>query len=261
MNYPKIVNIERVIEETDNIKTVIFPFKDKVNPGQFFMILIPDVDEIPMSVSYISDDHKGFTFRKVGNATSELYKLGEGDLIGIRGPLGNGFSLDGDKILFVGGGTGISALAPAVEKASSKTKEITVLIGVKSKKELFFEKRIKKTGVKLYVATDDGSYGYKGYASDLAESLLNEEIYDSVITCGPEAMMKKVVDLSLMMNIGVQASLERYIKCGMGLCGQCAICGGLRVCRDGPVFDGDVLKNCEEFGFYKRDASGRKVPV
>jgi dihydroorotate dehydrogenase electron transfer subunit len=89
--------------------------------------------------------------------------------------------------------------------------------------------------------------------------MLNEHKFDSVITCGPEIMMKKLLEMS--GKIPFQASLERYMKCGFGICGQCCIGKGLRVCKDGPVFDGETLKNIEEFGTYKRDASGKKIPL
>jgi len=253
----KIKNIIEVKKETNAVKTFLFDYSEKVIPGQFFMIWIPDVDEIPMSVSYINKDAIGITFRKVGDATKSLFDLEEGDKIGLRGPYGNGFNISGKKILFVGGGTGIAMMAPAVEEATRKNISSTVIIGVKNKSELFFENRLKKSGAKIYISTDDGSKGCKGFASDLAKEIIGKEKFTSVLTCGPEIMMKKLLDIC--KNIELQASLERYMKCSIGLCGQCCIGEGLRVCKEGPVFDGKTLKNVEDFGIYKRDASGRKV--
>ena len=91
MNYPKIVEITEITKENQNVKTIKFKLLEKTTPGQFFMIWIPGVDEIPMSVSYIDKNVKGFTFRKVGEATDALFKLKKGDKIGIKGPYGNGF--------------------------------------------------------------------------------------------------------------------------------------------------------------------------
>ena len=221
------------------------------------MIWIPGVDEIPMSVSYITKNVKGITFRKVGDATKALFNLKEGDKIGIRGPYGNGFKFNGKKILFVGGGTGIAMMASAVEQATKKNISATVILGAKSKKELFFEDRIKKYGVEVHITTDDGSQGHKGFTTDLAEKLISKNKYDLVLTCGPEIMMKKLVEIC--GNIPFQASLERYMKCGIGICGQCTVGKGLRVCEEGPVFDGKTLKNIEDFGVFKRDAAGRKI--
>ena len=122
---------------------------------------------------------------------------------------------------------------------------------------IFFEEKLKNKDIKLYVSTDDGSQGYNGFASDLADDLLKKQEFASVITCGPEIMMKKLLDNC--KNIPFQASLERFMKCAVGLCGQCCIGEGIRVCKEGPVLDGAILKNIKEFGAYKRDAAGRKV--
>jgi dihydroorotate dehydrogenase electron transfer subunit len=259
MNYPKITKIIEIRKEAKDTKTILFKDSVEMIPGQFFMIWIPGVDEIPMSVSYIDKDIKGITFRKIGDATKALYNLKKDDKMGIRGPYGNGFKINGKNLLFVGGGTGIAMITPAVEEATSKKITSTVVLGVKNKDELFFEKRLQKTGAKIFVATDDGSKGDKGFATDLAEKMLNEHKFDSVLTCGPEIMMKKLLEIS--GKIPFQASLERYMKCGFGICGQCCIGKGLRVCKDGPVFDGETLKDIEEFGKYKRDASGKKIPL
>ena len=141
-----------------------------------------------MSVSYIDKNLKGFTFRNVGEATDALFKLKDGDKIGIKGPYGNGFKIKGKKILFVGGGTGIAMLGPAVEEAKNKNVSATVVLGVKNKNELFFEKRFKELGAKTHVTTDDGSKGYKGFATDFAKDILSKERFDLIITCGPESV-------------------------------------------------------------------------
>ncbi|KYK23672.1 hypothetical protein AYK21_01995 [Thermoplasmatales archaeon SG8-52-2] len=257
MNYPEIVEILETKKENSKIKTIKIEFNGNINPGQFFMIWIPGVDEIPMSVSYIDKKVKGITFKNVGNATKELFNLNVGEKIGIRGPYGNGFNIIGKNILFVAGGTGIAMIAPSVEKAIEYNIKTTVLLGVKNKKELFFENRIKKSGADLFVCTDDGSYGYKGFVTCLAEDKISNNQFDQILTCGPEIMMKKLFEIS--KNISFQASLERYMKCGFGLCGQCCVGDGLRVCKEGPVFDEKTLNNIEDFGVYKRDATGKKV--
>jgi dihydroorotate dehydrogenase electron transfer subunit len=257
MNYPVVTKIIEIKNDNSEVKTLYFKNFEKIVPGQFFMIWIPGVDEIPMSASYIDKNIKGFTFRKIGDATEALFNLKKGQLIGIRGPYGNGFKFNGKNILFVGGGTGTATIAPAVEEAIKKKHLATVVIGVKTKDELFFEERLKKSGAKVYITTDDGSKGFKGFATDIVKNILTENKFNSILACGPEIMMKKLLDMS--GNISFQASLERYMKCGFGLCGQCTIGNGLRVCKDGPVFDGKTLKNINDFGIFKRDAAGRKV--
>lgn len=256
MNYPKIVKIAETKKEAENIKTSMFKYDEKVKPGQFFMVWIPGIDEIPMSASY-TDNFKGITVEQVGEATKALFKMKKGDKIGIRGPYGNGFKTPKGKVLFVAGGTGIIPIASLIEKI--KKKNVIVVFGAKTKDELFFMSRIKKSS-KLLISTDDGSFGHHGFASDLAKEVLRKEKIDSIITCGPEIMMKKILDLGFKKKIPVQASLERWMKCGIGICDSCAL-NGYHVCKDGPVFDDKKLGKMEDFGRFKRDVSGRKVKI
>ena len=195
MNYPKISEIINVKKENPIVKTLIFKYNKKTIPGQFFMIWIPGLDEIPMSASFINENKKGITFKKVGEATETLFNFNKGDKIGIRGPYGNGFSIIGKRALFIGGGSGIATITPAIEEYLKRKINTTVILGIKNKNELFFENRIKKYNVKVHVTSEDGSYGYTGLATDLAEDLIANNDYDSVLTCGPEKMMKKIFDI------------------------------------------------------------------
>jgi dihydroorotate dehydrogenase electron transfer subunit len=255
----RIVKVKESKLEARETKTITFSFPVSTSPGQFYMVWIPGVDEIPMSVSFIDKQVKGITFRKVGEATSHLFHLKPGEKIGIRGPYGKGFNIKGEHILFVGGGTGIATIAPAAEEALKKGIKVTVVLGAKNKKELFFKERFKNC--KLYVTTDDGSEGIKGKASDLAKKILEGGGIDAILTCGPEIMMKKLFEYWKDTSSYFEASLERYIKCAIGVCGQCCIGKGLRVCSEGPVFDGETLKRASDFGVFRRDASGRKEKV
>jgi dihydroorotate dehydrogenase electron transfer subunit len=257
MNYPQISDIIELKQENPDVKTLYFEYDKTIKPGQFLMVWIPSIDEIPMSISYNENKKKGITFKNVGDATSALFNLKKQDKIGIRGPYGNGFLIHGKNPLFVGGGSGISTIAPIVEAYINQRIKTTVIIGAKNKNEIFFENRFKEYGSEVFVTTDDGSKGFKGCATDLAKELINKNEFDSIITCGPEKMMKVLFDIS--EKIHFQASLERYMKCGFGICGQCCVGEGLRVCVEGPVFDRDILKNIKDFGVFKRDASGLKV--
>ncbi len=257
MNRPLITTVLSNITEATDIKTITFRSPGDVKPGQFFMIWIPGVDEIPMSVSQITKNVIGITFRNIGDATQALSQLQKGDQIGIRGPYGNGFTLHGKHLLFVGGGTGIGMLAPLVWQAKKKKLSTTVILGVKTKDQLFFKDRFQRIGAHVLISTDDGSLGYKGFASELAKDIIKKERIDAVYTCGPEQMMSAL--LSLCKTIPLQASLERYMKCAIGICGQCCIGRGLRVCVDGPIFEGKTLKKIEDFGSFHRDAAGRKI--
>jgi NAD(P)H-flavin reductase len=118
----------------------------------------------------------------------------------------------------------------------------------------------------LHICTDDGSAGYRGLASQLAHSLIMErkesgqEMFKGLAACGPEPMMLTLLELAGLHGLRCQFSLERFMKCGVGICDSCTM-DGLQICRDGPVFDGAALSEMGEFGRFVRDLSGRKIEV
>ncbi len=252
-----LYKIEKIIWHDEFHKTLFFSCEKckDAKPGQFVMIWIPSIDEIPMSLSHI-EEKQAITVKKVGEATEALYKMKEGDKIGVRGPYGKGFVEKGKKALFVAGGIGIAALLPLIKKYDG---EKHVILAARTKSMLLFEDEIKEIA-KLHVATDDGSYGFRGFATDLMMELLKQEDFDIVYTCGPEIMMKKVFDMCKENGIDMQASLERYMKCGIGICDSCTI-NGYRVCKDGPVFDFATLSKMPDFGKWKRNEAGKKIPI
>jgi len=253
-----ITRITKIKAETDNHKTFMLDTKTNAISGQFVMVWIPGVDEKPFSLSY-AKGAMGVTVLKLGPFTSRMHNLKVGDKVGVRGPFGRGFKITGDKILIIGGGCGIAPLAPLAEAACKDGKEVTTIIGAKSSKDVFFKKRIENAGARIIITTDDGSAGMKGFTVDALRSLLKEEDFDQCCTCGPEVMMAKVHEQT-WGKIPTQFSLERYFKCGIGICGQCALDGsGLRVCKEGPVFRDKELLN-GEFGKYCRNAAGAKIP-
>jgi dihydroorotate dehydrogenase electron transfer subunit len=230
------------------------------------MLWIPGVGEVPMSVSVMGDDGVcGFTVRSVGPTSEALCGLRSGDRIGLRGPYGNGFTPIYGSALLVGGGTGASPLLPLARILLAGGSKLTFLLAGKTHAEILFIKEVERMfrglNHRLMVATDDGSYGFCGLASDCAAGLLEQNTYDIVYTCGPEAMMRKIFDLADAKGVLVQASLERYMKCGFGLCGSCAV-GPYLVCVDGPVFDSKRIREVlSEFGVSKRDTSGTLISV
>lgn len=243
--------------EVKNIKTIRFNFDGEARSGQFVMLWLPGIDEIPMSLSYL-DGPKGITAENVGTATEAIHELRPGDGIGIRGPYGNGFDLSGDNFLVVGGGTGMAPLAPALEALTAAGKEVTCLIGARSRSDLLFLERASSSDAKLESATDDGSAGHHGFVTELARIHLEKGSFSNILTCGPEPMLAAMTEMAREFNVPVQCSLERYMKCGIGICGSCQL-GKYTVCRDGPVFDGEALAQIEDFGKWRRAASGKKV--
>lgn len=250
-----IVEIEEVREETPKIRSLFFDWDKDIEPGQFVMIWIPGVDEVPMGLSH-TRKRSGITVKNVGESTQALHNMEVGDKIGIRGPFGRGYELEGNKILAVVGGVGAASLKTAIERYVEDGEKVVCALGAETEEELLFREEFLELS-HLHVTTDDGTAGHHGFVTELVDDLLDREI-DSVITCGPEVMMKRVVDMCLEKDVPVQASLERFIKCGLGLCDSCAI-NGYQVCRDGPVFWGEELEQMDEFGKFERDKTGRKV--
>jgi len=264
INRPRIVRIQEIREENPKVKTFVFHDKHcaEANSGQFVMVWIPRVDEVPMSLSSVSSNgFSSITVAEVGEATQTLHERKIGDVIGIRGPYGKGFVLTSGTVMIVGGGTGLVPLMPLAESLAKISAKISFLAGAKSRNELLFLDRIKKVVSKVDVTTEDGSQGAKGLVTDLAEQILKKEKFDMIYACGPEKMMLEMFLLAEQYNTPFQASLERYIRCGIGICGSCCM-GEYRICKDGPVFSGGQLRKVkDEFGLFKREADGRKVSL
>ncbi|MCI4348665.1 MAG: dihydroorotate dehydrogenase electron transfer subunit [Thermoplasmata archaeon] len=254
-----IVPVETYDQETPSTVTLRFRYPAAARPGQFVMVWIPGDDEIPMSLSYTGNP-KGITVKVMGPTSRAIQHLRPGDRIGIRGPYGNAFDTSPKKILVVGGGSGAAVLAPAAEIAAAQGSRITVALGATVAPELLFEERFQRMGARVAIATDDGSKGSKGYVTEVAAELLRAESFDAVWTCGPEVMMRKVIDAAAGSRAPVVCSLERVMKCALGLCDACAI-GPYHVCVDGPVFPAERIAGLRDFGRFKRESSGRLVPA
>ena len=260
-NHTKICIVEKVIDETPTVRTLVFSddIMSNVLPGQFAMVWIPGVNELPMSVMISQESGKAaFTVRRHGLASTGLFNIQVGQQIGVRGPYGNSFDLKQGKLLLVGGGTGLVPMMRLLTFVKPDD-DITLLIGAKSKNEVFFEDLanvlLKNNPHRVIVATDDGTYGEKGFVTNIVEKLVNETRFDGVYTCGPEIMMYKIVQLAHSKGLFVQASLERMMKCGVGICGSCCV-GEDLVCKDGTVFDGAHLLSNKEFGHFHRNKAG-----
>ena len=236
---------------------LIFSGNLKALPGQFVMIWISGLDEVPMSVSHLDDGRIGVTVKVAGDATKALCYLNKGDKVRIRGAYGRPFDIKGGNPVLVAGGIGAAPLLLLANSMHNSGIRGTVILGAKTEKEIPLQREFEMLGFETTISTDDGSRGFCGTASDcLKNELAAGSGFDSVYCCGPEAMMKNVCDISLRRGLWGQAALERIMKCGIGICGACAINDKL-VCRDGPVFDFSQLHALHEFGKCRRDASGK----
>jgi len=235
----------RIRQLTPTIKEYTMELKEEINPypGQFTMLWIPNIGEIPLSFADYSSHTVKFIISKVGTVTTYVHQnIIVGSRVLLRGPLGNGFTLCSSKnCVLIGGGYGLAPLYYLGKVLSMNNCKLKTLIGFKNSSQVFYVEEFSEIS-DTYVSTEDGGKGFKGTVIDILKNVLREETYDIVYACGKEEMLTKVVRECLVKRIKVEVSLERIIKCGLGICGSCSIEPlGLRVCRDGPVFDGSLL--------------------
>ena len=262
------MHIEKIVKESPLVRS--FFFRDALcaqgKPGQFVMMWLPGLDEIPMSISSASSGSLvSITVANVGEATRLLHQKKENDIIGVRGPFGNNFTPAKGNVLLVGGGTGVAPLVFLAEKLVELKAKITFLLGAKTREDLLLLSRVRRVlhenKSELVTSTEDGSYQCKGLVTELAEEALARQRFDMVYACGKEQMLFKIFSLTERHKTPLQMSLERLMRCAIGLCGSCTI-GKYRVCVDGPVFTDKQLREVrEEFGRFKRDFDGRKIMV
>ena len=261
---PTPMRIERVVVETEdkNIKTFSLSFlhkEDEANfkyvPGQFAELSVLGKGEAPfgMASSPTQTGRLEFTVNKMGLVTTELHSMEPGEIVGIRGPLGNGYpveALEGKNIIVIGGGFGFSTLRALTNFMLNKRNrnrfgDITVIYGARNPGLLLYKEELpeweKRDDLQLYVTVDRGDEDWKGkvgvvpaIAKEAAPSADNAY----ALVCGPPIMIK--FTLPVVQELGfsperVLLSLEMRMKCGLGKCGRCNI-GNKYVCRDGPVF-------------------------
>lgn len=265
MEQPRIYKIQKVIEEAKDTRTFVFSGSIYAMPGQFVNVWIPGMDEKPFSISYQDDEKFAITSFAVGNFSKKLNESKEGDKIGIRGPYGTGFSMGKEirNAALAGGGCGTAPLAFLANELRKRNVRVDFVMGARSDEHVMYHERMRLAGVEMHIATDDGSAGFKGFSTELLEKIMakRSESIDIIYTCGPEIMMKKIIDIADRYNKRCELSMERYMKCGFGICGQCCVDNlGIRVCKEGPVMSKEIVKQVFEFNKYKREASGKKVP-
>lgn len=236
-------------------------------PGQFLMLWIPGLEEIPLSIAEDTGEEVHIAFFPVGETTTALAKMQPGDLIGLRGPFGTHYAWEqGQRIALVAGGYGAAPMYFAAKETLKSGCRVDVIIGARTEDDILFEEEIAALSPhSLQYATDDGSRGHHGYNTQVLERMIAEEgakSFDWLFTCGPEPMLKSVSAIAAAHGIPAQLSTHRYMKCGYGLCGNCVVEPlGIRLCQEGPVLTNDVYAQITEFGRFKRDGLGRKLPM
>lgn len=216
------------------------------------MLWIPGLDDKPFAI--VAREPLTITVAAVGPFSRALHALNVGDQVGWRGPFGHGFDLkDPGATMLIGGGYGVAALYFAATELRKQNRETLVALGGRTADDLLFIEKMQALGARVQVATEDGSCGVRGFVTDAAREHLNR--VSNILACGPEALLVAVMREANAKNIPAQLSVERYMKCGFGICGQCTLNGRL-VCQDGPVFTAKELAQLSEFGRVHRDASG-----
>jgi dihydroorotate dehydrogenase electron transfer subunit len=265
INTVRTTAILNVKDENSIVKT--FTVADdqcaKANPGQFLMLWIPGVDEIPLSILHAGDGEVKFTVKVAGDATRHLHTLKTGDILGVRGPFGRGFTETRGRVLLVGGGTGTAPLLFLAKRLAAKADRLSFVIGAKTRNELLFLNELDSvcTDETAVATTEDGSYGLQCLATEPLEKMVDNQKFNMIYTCGPEKMVKTIFDLAEKRKVAMEASLERLMRCGIGLCGSCMI-GKYRVCRDGPVFTMAQLSEIkDELGISKLGFDGSRIYV
>ncbi|MFX1496818.1 MAG: dihydroorotate dehydrogenase electron transfer subunit [Promethearchaeota archaeon] len=278
-NIIQTVKVKRIKTHCTGIKTLEFNIKDIAPPnyirpqaGQFVMIWVPGVDEVPMSLSGCDENGNwAITVKNVGECTNAIHNLNEGDFIGVRGPLGNSFKLPKERStlsILIGGGFGIAPLKYLASELSKKKLKTIIIEGAKIGEEVIFIddfNTLDNDYAEIFYCTDDGSFGLEGLASDTFNNLIKKRLRSDLVNlkvyaCGPEIMLFKIFQICEKYNIELEASLERNMRCGCGLCGLCALDPlGLLVCKDGPIFNSKILREIDDFGKFKRDFTGKKI--
>jgi len=260
---PTTYRIADIKKETDQVQTFTFDVSLGAKPGQFVMVWLPGVDEVPMSVALDDGKQLKITFSAVGDMTKKLAECKVGDLVGLRGPFGTFYEWEkGQKLALVAGGYGSAPMYFVANEAIKDNCEVHIFVGARSKEHLLYIEELKSLkGVTVHIATNDGSEGFKGFNVEELKNLIEGgEKFDQLFACGPEMMLIAVSKLSSENKVPSQLSLERYMKCGYGLCGNCVVDPlGIRLCIDGPVINNDLCVQITEFGKYHRDGVGRKV--
>ena len=241
----KVKQVEQIHQRYVLIKLTHENTLPEMLPGQFVEVRVDGSPSTflrrPISINFVDRENNELWLlvATVGEGTKQLAKLKLGDVLNCVLPLGNGFTpaKQGEKVLLVGGGVGVAPLLYMGAEMKRQGIEPTFLLGARTANDLLMLPIFNKYG-RAYVTTEDGSMGEKGFVTN--HSILNQEHFDRISTCGPTPMMKAVARYARQNNVDCEASLENLMACGLGACLCCVektTEGNLCVCKDGPVFN------------------------
>lgn len=253
--------VEDVIVETPTIKTLVLRPREELRfaPGQFIDVTVPGVGEAPFTPSshFAEPQHIKVTIMRVGRVTQEIHRLKAGDVVGVRGPLGNGYPLDrfvDKEVLVVGGGCGFAPLRSlmyALFDWRDRLRKLFFRGGCRSLPELVYRDELRQWSdrpdldMALTLDRSDAEWkGPVGVVTTLLEGLHIDTANAVAVICGPPVMMRFCTLHVLRMGFresDIFLSMERNMSCGLGKCGHCRL-GTFYCCKDGPVFTYDRIK-------------------
>ena len=234
----KVISNEEISKD---IYKLVVEDDAEIKAGQFYMLKLNGATFLPRPISICEkyENQLIFLYAVVGNGTKEFTKLKEDDEIAITGPLGNGFDLEKEynKVALVSGGIGTAPMLELAKKLRNRNPDQKIDLYAGFRDDVYLIDELKKYVNEAYISTNTGKHGHKGFVTDI----LKPEDYDTVLCCGPEIMMKKVIDMCKEKNVKVYVSMEKHMACGVGACLVCTCKtkdGHKRTCKDGPIFDG-----------------------
>jgi len=256
-NIPVIAN-EEVADRIYWMKLQSPYLAREINPGQFVNILANSDTQIlwrrPFSIARISGDLVEIIYRVIGPGTRYMSQLKSGDFANLLGPLGNSFRLDLDPEtipLLVGGGLGFAPLVILRDYFVNQGMTPALFMGAPTETEHYY---LRDDSADLHLSSDDGTKGYRGFITEYFKEYLlanDKNVKYQAYSCGPEPMMVRVAHICKEFGIPLQLSIEREMACGIGFCQGCVIeqvppaKKYVLVCKDGPIFDADLLKITE----------------
>lgn len=242
----KVVSVDKVSVKHVLLKLTSSQPLPEMLPGQFVEVRIDDTPSTmlrrPISINYVDYDKNEMwlLIALVGDGTRRMGKLQKGDTVNCILPLGNGFTMpvkQEQKILLVGGGVGVAPLLYFGKQIKDFGAEPIFLLGARSAQDLLEMELFSQMG-RTYITTEDGSVGEQGFVTN--HSILEQELFDQISTCGPKPMMMSVARYARQKGINCEVSLENKMACGVGACLCCVektTKGNECVCKEGPVFN------------------------
>ncbi|MEA3489061.1 MAG: sulfide/dihydroorotate dehydrogenase-like FAD/NAD-binding protein [Candidatus Omnitrophota bacterium] len=245
----KIVKKKRLNPEICLVEFEARDIAGSARAGQFLIIRIDETGErFPLTIYDFDREKNTVTVvcQAVGVSTKKLCALNEGDcILDVAGPLGHATDTkDIGKVICIGGGVGTAEAYPIAKAMKKGGNDVTVIIGARTKELVLCEEEMREFSDKIHITTDDGSYGRKGFVTDVLRELLEKETYDLVFAIGPVIMMKMVSEMTRPVGIKTLVSLNSIMIDGTGMCGGCRVRykGESRfTCVDGPEFDGHFV--------------------